>query len=94
MPFPGNGKTHLPDYYLDITQDVCPMTFVKTKLLIERMAPGDSAEIRLRQGEPLENVPRSTRELGHAVEDLGPEGDSAIHRLRIVKAGAAGSEQE
>ena len=25
------------DHYLDITEDVCPMTFVKTRLLIEKM---------------------------------------------------------
>jgi TusA-related sulfurtransferase len=46
----------LADYFLDITSDVCPLTFVKTKLLIERMRPGQIAEIRLSRGEPLENV--------------------------------------
>ncbi|MGZ8995818.1 MAG: sulfurtransferase TusA family protein, partial [Rhodospirillales bacterium] len=35
------------DFFIDITADVCPMTFVRTKLLIERMASGQTAEIRL-----------------------------------------------
>ena len=66
------------------------MTFVRTKLLLERMAPGEAAEIRLNAGEPLVNVPRSARELGHAVEMLGPEpGQDRVHRLRIVKAAPA-----
>lgn len=77
-----------PDYFLDITNEVCPMTFVRTKLLIEKMAPGQSAEIRLKGREPLANVPRSAAELGHQVGTALPEpGEAAdgIHRLRITK---------
>lgn len=80
--------TERPDYYLDITRDLCPMTFVKTKLLMERMQAGQVCEIRLQGAEPLLNVPRSVAELGHLVVDLGAEpGESAqgIHRLRIIK---------
>ena len=72
------------DYYLDITADVCPMTFVRTRLLIERMGPGQTAEIRLKGEEPLANVPASVAELGHVVESLAPESPGAeVHRLRI-----------
>ena len=46
-------------YFLDITAEVCPMTFVKTRLLIEKMAAGETAEIHLVGEEPLENVPAS-----------------------------------
>lgn len=63
-----------PDHRLDITDQVCPMTFVRTKLLIERMRPGETAEVRLNPGEPLQNVPRSVREHGHEVLSLEPEG--------------------
>ena len=59
--------------FLDITNDVCPMTFVRTKLLIEKMRPGERAEVRLQGGEPLLNVPRSVREIGHTVISLTPE---------------------
>ena len=38
------------DYFLDITDDVCPLTFVKTKLLIDAEEPGGSVYIlRLRK---------------------------------------------
>ena len=53
----------MANYVLDITRDVCPLTFVKTKLLLERMASGETAEIRLKGAEPLENVPRSVRDV-------------------------------
>lgn len=76
------------DHYLDITADVCPITFVKTKLLVERMRAGEVAEVRLNAGEPLENVPRSLREEGHEVlglESEGDEGAGGIHVLRFRK---------
>jgi TusA-related sulfurtransferase len=52
---------------LDITGLTCPMTWVRTKLELERMAVGDELDVRCRPGEALENVPRSAREAGHAV---------------------------
>ena len=30
-----------PDQTIDITNEVCPMTFVRTKLKLERMQPGE-----------------------------------------------------
>lgn len=86
-----SNQTH---YFLDITEDICPMTFVKTRLLIEKMSPGEIAEIRLTGGEPLENVPASVTELGHQVLGIeteapagGADGDAGpgIHRIRIQK---------
>ena len=75
----------MADYVLDITRDVCPLTFVKTKLLLERMSPGQTAEIRLKGAEPLENVPRSVRDHGHDVLSLIPDGADDRHLLVIRK---------
>lgn len=67
------------------------MTFVKTRLLIEKMAAGETALIRLTGEEPLGNVPASVTELGHTVmsmvrEDGETETDpAAIHLLTIRK---------
>ncbi len=63
----------MKEHFLDITEARCPMTFVKTKLLIERMEPNEVARVRLKGAEPLENVPRSVREHGHEVLDLRQE---------------------
>jgi TusA-related sulfurtransferase len=52
---------------LDITGLTCPMTWVKTKLELERMAPGEVLTVLCPPGEALENLPRSAREAGHEV---------------------------
>ena len=77
------------DFSLDITTEVCPLTFVRTKLLLERMTPGQTAVVRLKGAEPLDNVPRSVKEHGHTILSLEPEALEAsadsIHRLVIRK---------
>jgi tRNA 2-thiouridine synthesizing protein A len=55
------------DREIDITRDVCPMTFVKTRIALDRLAPGQTLLVRLRGEEPLRNVPRTAVEQGHAV---------------------------
>ena len=72
------------DHYLDITPYVCPFTFVRTKLLMERMKPGEIAEILLSGGDPLENVPRSIWEHGYEIISLEAENDG-IYKLIIKK---------
>ena len=52
---------------LDITDLRCPMTWVRTKLALERLAPGEQLDVRCPEGEALENVPRSARDAGHDV---------------------------
>ncbi|HRW61485.1 MAG TPA: sulfurtransferase TusA family protein [Defluviicoccus sp.] len=75
--------------FLDISGDVCPMTFVRTKLLIERMSPGETATVRLAGFEPLNNVPQAVLRQGVEVISLEPEsaaeGPAGLHRLRIRK---------
>ncbi len=73
-------------HFLDITTEVCPLTFVRTKLLIERVPAGSIVEIRLNAGEPLLNVPRSVEEHGHRVLRLEPEIEGrtdGVHRLWV-----------
>ncbi len=55
---------------LDITSDVCPMTFVRTRLALEGMQPGETLLVKLRGSEPVQNVPRTVTEQGHEVLDL------------------------
>jgi TusA-related sulfurtransferase len=52
---------------LDLTGVACPMNWVKAKLALERMDPGEELTLLLDPGEPLESVPRSAREDGHEV---------------------------
>jgi TusA-related sulfurtransferase len=83
---PTNGGEDLPSVFLDITAQVCPLTFVHTRLQLERMKSGEILEIRLAGSEPLQNIPRSLADEGHEVLSLVPEAGSAgIHRLRVRK---------
>ena len=61
-------------YKLDIRKDHCPMTFVKAKLELEKLAKGDRLEILLTEGEPLENVPRTAVEQGFTVLEVSTMG--------------------
>jgi TusA-related sulfurtransferase len=56
------------------------MTFVRTRLALDRLAPGQTLLVSLRGQEPLRNVPRTAREQGHAVLSLetGPDGVSRL----------------
>ena len=72
------------DHDIDITGEVCPMTFVRTKLRLARMQPGEILAVRLRGDEPLRNVPRAARDEGHAI--LGIEADGDIHIVTIRRA--------
>jgi len=69
------SKTELADQELDITQDTCPMTFVRTRLALDRMKSGEVLRVRLRGQEPLCNVPRSASEQGHQVLALETDAD-------------------
>jgi tRNA 2-thiouridine synthesizing protein A len=71
-----------PMQEIDITSEICPMTFVRTKLKLERMAPGEVLAVRLNAGEPLVNVPRAAREHGHAVLESAALPDGT-HRVLI-----------
>jgi tRNA 2-thiouridine synthesizing protein A len=74
----------IPAASVDITGEVCPMTYVRTKLGLERIAPGEVLEVLLRGEEPVKNVPRSAREEGHQVLSLEPV-DGDAWRLLIRK---------
>lgn len=52
---------------LNLTGVVCPMNFVKTKLRLELMQPGEILEVTLDKGEPIKNVPRSVKAEGHKI---------------------------
>jgi tRNA 2-thiouridine synthesizing protein A len=83
------AKSKPPDQVLDITAELCPMTFVRTRLALDRMAPGQLLLVLLRGDEPLRNVPRTAREQGHAVLDQA-QGPDGVTRLLIRKGPAPG----
>ena len=63
------------DRVLDITGEICPMTFVRTRLALDAMPPGQTLLVLLKGDEPRRNVPRTAAEQGHTV--LRQETDAA-----------------
>ena len=64
------------DQELDITTEVCPMTFVRTRLALDRMNPGQRLLVKLKGAEPVANVPRTAAEQGHTIlaQETGADG--------------------
>ena len=71
-------------YNLDITKEHCPMTFVKTKIQLAKIAKDDILEVLVTEGEPLDNIPKSTTEQGFEVLGIENLHDN-IFKIRIRK---------
>ena len=69
------------DHRLDITRNICPMTFVHTRLALDRLASGQTLLIHLRGEEPRRNVPRTAVEQGHVVLRQQDNPDGTTHLL-------------
>ncbi len=71
---------------VDITDVVCPVTFVKAKVALEELEDGDILSIHLNDGEPVQNVPRSIKEEGHKILKLLDNADGT-YDLIVRKVG-------
>ena len=58
------------DDTVDITDKVCPLTFAKAKVAIDELEDGEVIAIRMNDGEPVQNVPRSIKEEGDQILKL------------------------
>ncbi len=61
---------YVTDGTVDITDVVCPITFVKAKCAIEELEVGQTLAVKMNDGEPVQNVPRSMKEEGHKIKKL------------------------
>lgn len=73
---------------LDIQGKVCPMTFVYTKLELEKMKPGEILEITLDFPAAVENVPNSCKRqnLGELLEVKTLDSKKDTWVLKIKKS--------
>ena len=62
---------------IDITDDVCPMTFVRTRIALDRLSVGDRLQVRLRGSEARHNVPKAAVGLGYAIASLLDQADGS-----------------
>jgi TusA-related sulfurtransferase len=67
------------DKTLDIKGQVCPYTFVRSKLTIEKMNLGEVLEIILDHKPAVENVPKSMENEGQKVLKIAQTGEKEWH---------------
>ena len=54
---------------LDITNDKCTITFVKTKIALEKLEPNQYLNVYINKGEALDGLPSSLKELGYEIKN-------------------------
>ena len=69
---------------VDITDVVCPVTFVKANVALEELDDGEILAIRMNDGEPVQNVPRSIKEEGHQILKLNNNEDGTYTLIVIT----------
>jgi TusA-related sulfurtransferase len=70
------------DAQLDLRGTPCPINFVRTKLRLEKMAPGTLLEVWLDPGEPMEQVPDSLKMEGYSIEQIEDHADFFALKIR------------
>ena len=78
-----------PRSTVDLRAYACPITFVKTRIALDRLGPGDVLEVWLPGGEPAESVPRSAAEEGHRVLRVEPLAVASGVRVLLEKGAPA-----
>lgn len=73
----GAGEGVQVDEELNLRGEVCPYTFVKSKLALEDLEPGKILRVIVDNPESAENVPRSLTNEGNEVLGVGPIGSEA-----------------
>ncbi|WP_462137964.1 sulfurtransferase TusA family protein [Candidatus Mycalebacterium sp.] len=76
--------TEKTDEFIDITGEVCPMTSIKTKMRLKSMRPGGVLEVRVSEGEPIDNLPRTIEREGHKVLEIKKE--DSFYTVRIQRS--------
>lgn len=69
---------------IDITRETCPMTFVRVRLALDRLAAGQVLEVFLKGEEPRRNVPRTATEQGHRIL-AAEEREGGVMRLLLER---------
>ena len=71
---------------LDVTGEICPITWVRTKLALEALETGEVLEVLVNDGEPLRNIPGSAKDEGHKVTGVR-RGAGGTYILQIRRGG-------
>jgi TusA-related sulfurtransferase len=78
------SDTVYADATTDITGVVCPVTFVKVKVALDDLEYGQTLAVRLNEGEPIQNIPRSLKEEGQRILSL-VDNEDGTYTLLVQK---------
>lgn len=82
------------DREIDLRGDVCPYTFVKSKLALEEMKLGEVLKVKIDFPRAAENVPKSMKNEGQEVVSVEQVGNSEWELLIRKKRKASTSGEE
>ncbi|MCI5145867.1 MAG: sulfurtransferase TusA family protein [Candidatus Electrothrix sp. AR3] len=74
----------MADKFKDLIGVKCPLNFVKTKVELAAMDSGETLQIILDDGDPIENVPGSVQLEGHSIlheEKIGNQWTVVIEKV-------------
>jgi tRNA 2-thiouridine synthesizing protein A len=72
------------DRELDLRGEVCPYTFVRTRLALEGMPLGAALGVLVDHEPAVRNIPRSASEWGQEVRSVEP-GEAGTWRIVLIK---------
>ncbi|PPR78849.1 MAG: hypothetical protein CFH01_00754 [Alphaproteobacteria bacterium MarineAlpha2_Bin1] len=54
-------------FFIDVTKEICPITFVRVKIKLESMPSGKKLEVKCQGKEAFENICNSVLNSGHNI---------------------------
>lgn len=80
-----SGPAAQPSQCLDLRGTPCPLNFIRSKLALEKLDPGQWLQVDLDAGEPERLVAAGLREAGHRVDvDAAAAAEGGV-RLMICR---------
>tara|TARA_Y100001936_G_C15617316_1_gene429807 strand:+ start:325 stop:564 length:240 start_codon:yes stop_codon:yes gene_type:complete len=59
-------------FFIDVTKEICPITFVKVKIKLESMPPGKNLDVKCKGKEAFDNICKSVLNSGHHISSKKP----------------------
>ncbi len=70
---------------IDVTADLCPITYVRTRIALDKLRVGDLLRVTLRGEEPRRNVPQTAAEQGHTILSVEDAADGTT--IVVIRKG-------
>ncbi len=74
------------EHELDLRGEVCPFTFVRTRLCLEELSLGATLRVVVDHEPATRNIPRSATEWGQEVCGVEPTGDQCWVIILVKRA--------